>query len=364
MTSKQQKTLFCSNIQGTYSVELIDVPELGPGEVLVELQAVGLNPIDWFMRERGLFVPKWPAIFGLDGAGVVIKVGEGVANIEVGDRVMHAGTMVEPKISTFLQYAAIKADFVAKVPDNISLDEASTIPLVLATAALGLYDSKRSPHGGLGLTPPWEKGGRGKYADEPIVINAGSTSVGQFLIQFAKISGFSPIITTASRHNEEYLKSLGATHIIDRTIPLSSLPSAVHAITEKPIVYGADAISTAETQNAMCDVVAPGGDLLIVTHKRIAKEKLEGGEKHIAWVFADVQYPSARPCGLALYANMTGLLERGEIKVGHIIRQALSTQPNRIKIVSSGLAGIPGALDTLKSGVSALKLVVRPQETP
>ena len=51
---------------------------------------------------------------------------------------------------------------------------------MLATAVLGLYDSKHPPHGGIGLTPPWEESGRGKYAGEPIVINAGSTSVGQF----------------------------------------------------------------------------------------------------------------------------------------------------------------------------------------
>ena len=54
------------------------------------------------------------------------------------------------------------------------------------------------------------------------------------MIQFAKLSGFSPIITTASKHNETYLKSLGATHVIDRSIPLSELPQAVKAITDKP----------------------------------------------------------------------------------------------------------------------------------
>lgn len=49
----------------------------------------------------------------------------------------------------------------------------------MATAALGLYDKKRSPYGGIGLAPPWVEGGRGKYAGEPIVILAGATGVGQ-----------------------------------------------------------------------------------------------------------------------------------------------------------------------------------------
>ena len=64
-----------------------DVQEPKAGEVLVELRAVGLNPMDWMMRDFGMFVPSWPAIFGYDGAGVVTKVGEGVTNVKVGDKV-------------------------------------------------------------------------------------------------------------------------------------------------------------------------------------------------------------------------------------------------------------------------------------
>ena len=81
------------------------------------------------------------------------------------------------------------------------------------------------------------------------------------------------------------------------------------------LARGADAISTPETQNAMYDVVAPGGSLVIDTHNRIDKQKLESGEKFVAQVFGDVQRPPEQTCGLALYANITGLLEKGEIKV-------------------------------------------------
>ena len=66
-----------------------------------------------------------------------------------------------------------------QLPDNLTFDQASTIPLTLATAALGLYNKKQEPNGGLGLYPPWEEGGRGKYAGQPIVIIGGSSSVGQ-----------------------------------------------------------------------------------------------------------------------------------------------------------------------------------------
>ena len=61
----------------------------------------------------------------------------------------------------------------------MTFEQASTIPLTLATAALGLYDKRQQPDGGLGLTPPWTEGGRGKYAGQVIFIAGGATGVGQ-----------------------------------------------------------------------------------------------------------------------------------------------------------------------------------------
>jgi NADPH:quinone reductase-like Zn-dependent oxidoreductase len=66
-----------------------------------------------------------------------------------------------------------------QIPDNLTFDQAATIPLTLATAGLGLYNKKQQPNGGLALYPPWAEGGRGKYAGQPILVIGGSSSVGQ-----------------------------------------------------------------------------------------------------------------------------------------------------------------------------------------
>jgi hypothetical protein len=66
-----------------------------------------------------------------------------------------------------------------QIPDNLSFDQASTIPLGLATAAIGLYQKKKE-RGGLELVAPWVQGGRGKYAGQPIFITGGASSVGQY----------------------------------------------------------------------------------------------------------------------------------------------------------------------------------------
>lgn len=86
---------------------------------------------------------------------------------------------LKPHRATFQQYALVTAEFAAKVPDNVSLDEAASIPATLATAYLGLYNKKKDDRGGgAELTPFWQSSTA--YAGQPIVVFGGATSVGQF----------------------------------------------------------------------------------------------------------------------------------------------------------------------------------------
>ena len=137
----------------------------------------------------------------------------------------------------------------------------------------------------------------------------------QFLaIQFAKMSGFSPIITTASTRHADYLRSLGATHIIDRGIPLGSLPAEVAKITTEPVLVVYDAISDTATQNAACDVLAPGGKFVVVQPPIVDAAKLVHG-KEVVHVMGNVHVPGQTPVGVSLYGRLTALLEAGDIKV-------------------------------------------------
>ena len=94
------------------------------------------------------------------------------------------------------------------------------------------------------------------------------------MIQFAKLSGFSPVITTASKSNEAYLKSLGATHVIDRSLPASTIAAEVAKIVGgKPVEFAYDAISLPDTQALGYDVLAPGGVLLLTLAPQIPEDK-------------------------------------------------------------------------------------------
>lgn len=84
--SAQQKALFLLEPHGEFVVQSNDIPEPGPGEVLVEIQASALNPIDWKIQALNIFVTKYPVVLGSDAASIVRKVGADVTGIAVGDR--------------------------------------------------------------------------------------------------------------------------------------------------------------------------------------------------------------------------------------------------------------------------------------
>lgn len=210
--------------------------------------------------------------------------------------------------------------------------------MTLTTAAVGLYNSKENGYGA-GLYPPWEEGGRGKYAGKPIVIFGGASSVGQFgmythlasqrvishskqtnfsAIQLAKLSGFSLIITTASEHNTDLLESLGATHVIPRSLPTLSIAARVSEITgiDNPIEIVYDAVSTPETQQLGWDILAPGGSLALVTPPDVNLDKRgKDGEKHVIHMWHQPQLPRNRELAGKLYGKLTEWLSEGVIIV-------------------------------------------------
>ncbi|KAF8886002.1 GroES-like protein [Infundibulicybe gibba] len=309
----QQKALFLESKQGKLVVRDTDIIPPAHGQLLIQ--------------EYGIYLEKFPAILGTDAAGDVVEVGPGVTNIAKGDKVFFQG-MFTNEAATFQQYTLANALTVSKIPPNISYDEAASIPVALTAAYVGLYH--KVPHG-IGLTPPVEESGRGKYSGKPLVVIGGSSSVGQYAIQLAKLSGFWPIITTCSPKHAEHVKSLGATHVIDRTIPLASLRSEIAKITRAPIGYAFDAISSSATQNATYDLLASGGHLAIVLDSIIQGED---NTKVVARVLGILSLPHNRE-----------LLE------------------GMVEVLPGGLGGIVNGLEKLKNDqVSGVKLIARPQE--
>jgi NADPH:quinone reductase-like Zn-dependent oxidoreductase len=171
------------------------------------------------------------------------------------------------------------------------------------------------------LTPPWEPNGAGKYKDQGILVVGGSSCVGQFgqwpedtiwacltksqpVLQFARLSGFSTIVTTASLHNADYVKSLGATHVIDRHADVVAEAGKIFS-TPPSVVF--DAIS--EDQEVGWKILGPNGTLVLVLPPTV---ETSGENKRFVRALGSVH--TNRDMGRRLFSKVTELLQSGDIK--------------------------------------------------
>lgn len=176
-----------------------DMPEpvVGDHDVLVRVLAAGLNQLDEKIRvgEFKQILPyKLPIILGHDLAGTVIRIGAKVRNFKPGDEVYsRPGT---DHIGTFAERIAVPEQDLALKPASITMDEAGSLPLVALTAWQALVE--------IGHVQPGQK----------VLIHAGAGGVGSIAIQLAKHLG-AEVATTASAANANFVRSLGADHVID-----------------------------------------------------------------------------------------------------------------------------------------------------
>ncbi|MFL0497827.1 NADP-dependent oxidoreductase [Priestia megaterium] len=172
-------------------------PDIGEYEVLAEIHAASINPVDFKIRDgkvKLLVKYKMPLILGNDFSGVVAKVGAKVTRFKVGDEIYARPR--KSKIGTFAEYIAIHEDDIALKPKNLSFEEAASIPLVGLTSYQALTDILQLQKG------------------QKILIQAGAGGVGTFAIQLAKLMG-ATVATTASEAGANLVKSLGADEIIN-----------------------------------------------------------------------------------------------------------------------------------------------------
>ncbi len=175
----------------------VDSPKAKAKQVVVEVKATSVNPIDWKLREGYLQqMMDWafPIILGWDVAGVISEIGEEVTDWEIGDKVFARPETT--RFGTYAEYTIVDQNLLAKIPTNVSFEEAAAVPLAGLTAWQGLFD-----HGKL-------------KKDETVLIHAGAGGVGTYAIQLAKSIG-AKVITTASKKNHDLLLELGADQVID-----------------------------------------------------------------------------------------------------------------------------------------------------
>ncbi len=193
------KAAFIRRYGGNDVVELGEqpMPQAGPGELLVEVHAASVNPVDFKIRDGMLkmIVPfRFPLILGNDFSGVVKAVGDGVTRFKPGDAVF--ARMDKQRIGAFAEFALVAETDAAAKPANLSHVEAAAVPLAGLTAWQALFEI-----GGL-------------KAGQKVLIHGGSGGVGTFALQFARQAGLA-VATTVGARNMELARSLGADTVID-----------------------------------------------------------------------------------------------------------------------------------------------------
>jgi NADPH:quinone reductase-like Zn-dependent oxidoreductase len=179
------KAVRFSQFGGPEVLQIVDLPDPhpGPGQVRIAVRAAGVNPSDWKKRQ-GLMDGELPQTMGYEAAGVVDKLGEGVADVAVGDRVFgfSAEGTAQAELAVLSYYAPI--------PPSLDFSRAAALPAAVETATRALDQL-------------------GVGSGSTLLINGASGSVGSAAVQLAVVRG-ARVIGTASPANHEYLRSLGA----------------------------------------------------------------------------------------------------------------------------------------------------------
>ena len=329
---------------------------LEPNEICIKITATAINPVDWKMRDHDAFIPSYPAVLGSDAAGVVVATGAYVEAFQAGDRVFFQGIIGKNESSTFQEYCKMPAEFVSKTPKNIADEQAAGVSLATMAVVTAFYGPE-----GHGLLPPWDDGGRVAGQGKSIVIIGGASSVGQYAIQLARLSGYERIITNASSANHDFLESLGAHVVLDRS---ASTPEAFVAATEgAPLDFVFDGISAPATQKLGVQILQAAevsNSHLVTVHVVVPdvvdpEAKALGQDKQprveIRQVLGIGSFPALQFLSKPLARVLGG--EDGYLARGLLV-------PNRSHVVPGGLAALEDALALNKKGVSGRKVVIRP----
>ncbi|MCQ6259650.1 zinc-binding alcohol dehydrogenase family protein [Pseudomonas sp. Q11] len=238
-----QHALPIDNPQALIDISL-PVPTAGPRDLLVEVRAVSVNPVDTKVR-AGTFT-KEPKILGWDAAGIVREVGSEVTLFQPGDEVFYAGSIA--RTGSYSEFHLVDERIVGHKPRSLSAADAAALPLTSITAWELLFDR-------LGVV---EGAGEGKY----LLITGAAGGVGSMLVQLARQLTRLTVIGTASRQQTaDWVRQLGAHHVIDHSQPLLA---QLQALGVPEIDYVASLTHTEQHFAQLIDVLKPQGRLGVI----------------------------------------------------------------------------------------------------
>lgn len=249
-------------------------PDIGPRDLLVEVRAVSVNPVDTKVRRNATPPAGQARILGYDAAGVVRAVGAEVSLFKPGDRVWYAGAIGRP--GTNAELHAVDERIVGRMPASLDFAQAAALPLTTITAWELLFDRLQVPRGGGGA----------------LLVTGAGGGVGSILVQLARrLTGLTVIGTASRPETREWALSLGAHHVIDHGKPLQP---QLDALGFPQVQYVASLTHTDVHYDALVQALAPQGRLGLIddpaTPIDIMKLKSKALSLHWEMMFARPLY--------------------------------------------------------------------------
>ncbi|GAA5927258.1 zinc-binding alcohol dehydrogenase family protein [Sporobolomyces koalae] len=322
-----------------------DIPQPGPGEILIKNVAVSSNPKDWKMAQ---FIDGWENIEGNDIAGHVEAVGEGVTKFKKGDKVAAFTKMItDAKYGAYAEYTVSPAITAFHVPANTSFEQAAALPLAYITAVIGL-------HLRLGLPGP---GSQLSEDQKTILVYGAATTVGVYVTQLAKKAGHNVVGVAGS--SLAVAGSYGTDSLIDyRGKSVDEIADEISNAAGGSIHYVYDAVSEHGSFEASVKALAKNGGGKYTHVLPLSEEQTKSLPKGVTThhEMCDVAYNGTdeekQHC--EKYFDLLGKwLEQREFR------------SQRLEVIPGGLAGVKEGLRRLQQNeVKGQKLVYRIAETP
>lgn len=278
--------------QALRDAELPD-PEVGPLDLLIRVEAVSVNPVD-YKKRRGHKAEHGQLILGYDGAGVVQATGADVSGFEVGDEVWWAGDASRPGANADLQ--TVDYRIVAKKPESVSFADAASLPLTALTAWEGLFDQIRLS----------------REDNATLLVVGGAGGVGSILIQLAKrLTGLRVIATASRDESREWALKMGADAVVDHR----DLVTEVMDLAPDGVEYIFSSYTQGNIRN-FAKVLKPFGHIVSIdgTDENLQALFAKSASIHWEYMFTRSRYETWDMAEQShILATVADLVDRGEV---------------------------------------------------
>lgn len=240
---------YYANLPVDHAEALVDIelpePTPGPRDLLVDVHAISVNPVDTKLRRHAAPIDGAPRVLGFDAAGVVRAVGAGVSLFKPGDRVWYAGSIARPGSNAERQL--VDERIVGRMPSRLDFAQAAALPLTAITAWELLFDRLQVRRDSTG---------------ESLLVIGAAGGVGSILVQLARrLTGLRVIGTASRAETREWVEALGAHDVVDHSQPLAG---ELRRIGVSQVDYVASLTHTDHHYDAIVEALKPQGRLGLI----------------------------------------------------------------------------------------------------